>query len=69
MDQILLYDIGDGEESSTTVFKCVLTLLGKPIGILRELLDKFLRCGENPAEVQHGPKTSLRTMCKSCQSL
>jgi len=25
MDEILLYDIGDGKESCTTVFKCVLT--------------------------------------------
>jgi hypothetical protein len=69
MDQILLYDIGDGEESRPPVFQCVLTFLDKPIGIVRRLLDKFQRCGENPAAVQHGPRTTLRTMCKSCQSL
>jgi hypothetical protein len=51
MDQILLYDIGDGEESRTPVFQCMLTLLGKAIGVPRRLLDMFQRCGENPAVV------------------
>lgn len=41
-----------------------LTLLHQPIGIRKELRDKFQKCAENLAAGQHGPKISLRTMCK-----
>jgi hypothetical protein len=51
MDEILLYDIGDGEEPRITVLQCVLTLLGKAIGIPRRLLDISQRRGGNSAVV------------------
>jgi hypothetical protein len=40
--------------------------LHQPIGIRKQLLDKFQRPVESSAGVQHGPRISLRTMCKLC---